>query len=165
MESYTLTISIASIIIASAALIVSWLRTNAVMKQVNITSKSLDRVTLNYLFTTFNQASQICFGNPDVFYAVDGLEKSIPPKEAKNIAYLGILIDAFQQFYGYIYNEDFSKMLAELKEKSTYLNNLLAIKENQERWETIKRLHYGSFDDSFVKAIDELIQCTESNKL
>ena len=164
MESYTLTISIVSIIIASTALIVTWLGTRATQKQVNIAYKSLNRVTLDYLFNAFSQASHVCFSNSDVFYAVDGLEKSIPPKEAKNIAYLGLLIDAFKQFYGYVYNEDFSKMLKELKEKSTYLNNLLAIKENQKRWKIIKQLHYGSFDKPFVEAIDGLIQHIESAK-
>lgn len=157
MESYTLAISIVSITIALFALVVSWLGTRAA-------SKSLDRMTLNYLFNAFKQASHFCIGNSDLFYDVDGLEKSIPPKEAKNIAYLGLLIDAFEQFYGYVYNEDFSKMIKELKKKSTYLNNLLTIKENQKRWEIIKSLHYGNFDASFVGAIDGLIQHIESAK-
>lgn len=73
-------------------------------------------------------------------------------------------MDGFQQFYGQIYNENFGKMLKELKEKSAYLNNLLAIVENQKRWERIRQLYYGSFDESFVKAIDELIQYIKDKK-
>ncbi len=165
MESYSLPISITSIIIAFIVLIFSWLQTSAARKQINLALKSLDRITLNYLFATFSQASQVSFSNPDVIYAVDGLDKSIPPKEAKNIAYLGLLIDAFQQFYGYVYNEDFSKMIEELKAKSTYLNNLLTIRENQQRWQKIKQLYFGSFDEAFVRAIDELIQHIQSKKL
>lgn len=133
MQLDTTTISVASIIIAFVALIVSWLRANAAIKQANAASESLHRMSLRSLFTTFNQTSQICVDNPNVFYAVDGLDKSVPPQEAKNIAYFSLLMDGFQQFYGQIYNEDFSKMLKQSKEKSTYLNNLLAIEENQKR--------------------------------
>ena len=75
METSAIAISIVSIVIASGALIVSWLGIRAA-------SKSINRMTLNYLFTTFNQANNVCFNNPDVFYAVDGLEKSVTPEEA-----------------------------------------------------------------------------------
>ena len=164
MQLNTLTISVASIIIAFVALIISWLRANAAIKQANAASESLHRMSLRSLFTTFNQASQICVGNPNVFYAVDGLDRTVPLEEAKNIAYFGLLMDGFQQFYGQIYNENFGKMLKELKEKSAYLNNLLAIVENQKRWERIRQLYYGSFDEPFVKAIDELIQYIKDKK-
>lgn len=164
MQLDALTISVASIILALGALISSWLRTNAAIKQANLASESLHRMSLRSLFTAFNQASQICVDNPNVFYAVDGLAKSIPLEEARNIAYFGLLIDGFQQFYGQVYDDNFSKMFKELKEKSTYLNNLLAIKENQKRWESIRQLYYGSFDESFVKAIDELTEYEKGKK-
>ncbi len=161
------TISIWEIIsmsIAFGALIFSYLRASAALKQANLASESLSRLTLSCLFTTFNQASQICVDDPEIFYSVDGLDKTIPPEEAKNIAYFGLLMDGFQQFYGQMYHENFNKMLKELKTKTTYLNNLISIEENQKRWEKIKPLYYGSFDEQFVKAIDELIQHTRSKK-
>ena len=67
-------------------------------------------------------------------------------------------MDGFQQFYGQVYNENFSKMLKELKEKSTYLNRLLANKANQKRWKILKSLWYGDFDCSFTIAVDEIIE-------
>jgi hypothetical protein len=121
-------------------------------------------MTIRCLFTTFNQASQICVDDPNVFYAIDGLDRSIPPDEAKNVAYFGLLMAGFQQFYGHIYNDDFNKMLKALKDKSTYLNNLLGVKENQARWQHIRQLYYGSFDQTFVNAIDELIQNVNCQK-
>ena len=157
-------ISITSIGIAFFSLIFSLMRASAAMKQARVASESLHRMTIRCLFSTFNQASQICVDDPNVFYAVDGLDRSIPPDEAKNIAYFGLLMDGFQQFYGHLYNDDFNKMLKALKEKSTYLNNLLSVKENQARWQHIRQLYYGSFDQTFVNAIDELIQHVNRQK-
>lgn len=142
-------LSFVAIVIAIATAIFSW-------KRASIASKSLHQMSLQNLFSSFNQAGQACLENPDFLYAVGGLDKSISHNEAKNIAYLSLLIDGFQQYYGQKYKENFSKMVKELKNKSTYLNQLLANKSNQKRWEIIKPLYYGNFDSSFIEAIDEL---------
>lgn len=154
----SIAISIASLVIALSALIFLWKRTNVAIKQSNIALESLRRMSIRSLFTSFNLASQICIDKTDVFYDVDGLDKSIPRGEARNIAYFGLLMDGFQQFYGQVYKENYSQMAEELKKKSTYLNRLLASKANQKRWESLKPLYYGDFEKSFIKAIDELIQ-------
>ncbi len=160
----SMTISIVSLFIAFGAFITSWLRANAAIKQANTASESLHRMSVRSLFTSFNLASHICVDKPDVLYAVDGLDKSIPAEEAKNIAYFGLLMDGFQQFYGQIFKENYSQMAKELKRKSTYLSRLLASEANQKRWNILKPLYYGDFDSSFIEAIDELIQYENENR-
>lgn len=165
MEMDTATaISIASIIIAFGAFVTSWLRASAAIKQANIATKSLHQASVRSLFSSFNLASQISTDKPDVLYAVDGLDKSIPAEEARNIAYFGLLMDGFQQLYGQIYQENYSQIAKDLKSRSTYLNKLLAREANQNRWEILKPLYYGNFDNSFIKAIDELIRYENERK-
>lgn len=89
---------------------------------------------LSKLFSSFDTANQLTIAQPDLLYSVHGLDKSIPRGEASNIAYLSMLIDAFQNFYGEKYNGDFAKTANEFKAKPAFLNRILAVPENRMRW-------------------------------
>ncbi len=96
--------------------------------------------------------------NPEFLYSVHKLDRNIPPKEARNISYLGLLVDCFQRFYDYTFNGDFKKMEKELVNRPTFFNNILAVPENQKRWKIMKRLFYNDKDKAFTEAVDALIE-------
>ena len=127
-------------------------------QQLRNANQAIRRVSLQQLFVAFNVASQASLEDPKLLYDVHGLDRTVPTEEARRIAYLSLLMDGFQYFYGEVYGGDFSKMAKTMKGESTFLNRILAIKANQKRWSTLKRLYYGDFDTSFTKAIDDLIE-------
>lgn len=163
---FSTVVSIVSIVISlmsAMAAFLSWRTARAANRQVELLS----------LFTSFDLASQALLQEPRLLYTVHGLEEhSNPLEEAKSIAYLGLLLDGFERFYRqkltpnqeFGKDQDFSKMVEEMKANPTYLNSLLAIPANQERWEVLKRLFYNEGDRPFTKAIDDLIQY-ENRKL
>jgi hypothetical protein len=127
--------------------------------QAKIAKQSLKQASLIKLFSAFDLASQITISKPDLLYSVHGLDKSkIPPEEAINIAYLSALLDSFQHYFSIEYNSDFRRMGAELKYKSSFLNRILEVKDNQRRWPILKELYYGEFDSEFTQSIDSLIE-------
>jgi hypothetical protein len=150
-------ISIVATVIAFIALVVSW-------QQVRKAHQAIRQASLQQLFAAFNLASQASLEDPKLLYDVHGLDRTVPMEEARKIAYLSLLMDGFQHFYGEVYGGDFRKMAKTLKGKSTFLNRILAIMVNQERWNTLKKLYYGDFDASFIKAIDNLIEYENSKK-
>jgi hypothetical protein len=144
-------ISVIATAIAFIALVVSW-------QQVRKAHQALRQASLQQLFSAFNLASQASLEDPKLLYDVHGLDRTIPIDEARKISYLSLLMDGFQYFYGEVYDGDFGKMAETMKRKSTFLNRVLAIAANQERWNTLKKLYYGDFDTSFIQAIDNLIE-------
>ena len=147
-----------------AALFALWqaraakIQAEAAKIQAEATRVTLERTSRIRLFSSFDLASQVTIERPELLYSVHGLSHSVPLEEARNIAYFSLLLDAFQHFYGESYNGDFDKMQADLVKESTFLNRLLAVRENQERWHTLKAMYYGQFDLRFVQAIEGLIE-------
>lgn len=88
----------------------------------------------------------------------------MPIEEARNIAYLSMLLDSFQHYYGERDKDDFAKMVDEMKSQSTFLNRILRVEENKRRWPILKNIYYGDFDSAFVAAIESLIADEEHIK-
>lgn len=126
--------------------------------QADATMIALEQTSRLRLFSTFDLASQVTIEDPKLLYSVHGLSESVPLEEAKNIAYLSLLLDAFQHYYSEKYNGNFEKMQADLVTYSTFLNKFLAVKENQERLPTLKSIYYGQFDHQFIQAIEGIIE-------
>ena len=150
MDTTTL-IAVASIVISVASAVFTWQTAKAA-------KDTIKQTVLMKLFSTFDLASQVSIAQPDLLYVVHGLDKSIPPEEAKCIAYMSLLMDGFQHFNEFAFNGDFDKMERIHKNKSTFLNRLLAVKANQGRWQILKKLYYGDFAVNFTKAIDSIIE-------
>ncbi len=128
-------------------------------RQAGIAQRSAKQASLERFYSGFALASQATIANPELMFSVHGLDKSTTPsEEAKNIAYLSALLDSFQHFYETEYGNNFKRMAAEFKNRSTFLNRILAVKENQERWNILQKIYYGEFDTEFIEAIDSLIK-------
>jgi len=97
-------------------------------------------VKIQALFSGFQQANQATINDPKLLQEIHGL-KDTPIEECKNIAYLSILMDAFQ-------HED------KRHSQSTFLDNITSISDNKERWAKMKEVYYADFDKKFVKYID-----------
>ena len=125
--------------------------------QARAAERSLHQAQLLKLFGSFDVASESTIANPELLYSVHGLSKDVPIEEARNIAYLSMLLDSFQHFYSEKYDGDFTKMVKEMKSQSTFLNRILTVEENKLRWQILKKIYYGDFDSGFVAAIETLM--------
>lgn len=103
---------------------------------------------LQSLFQAFDAANQATLDSPEILRSVHGLEGN--DDELKMIAYLSVLMDGFQHFA----DGDYSKLLND----DTFLNRILAVPDNQTRWERMKSVYYGTFDREFITVIDRLIE-------
>lgn len=126
--------------------------------------RSLYQAQLLKLFGSFDVVSEITIVNPELLYSVHGLSRDVPIEEARNIAYLLMLLDSFQHYYGERDKDDFAKMVDEMKSQSTFLNRILRVEENKRRWPILKNIYYGDFDSAFVAAIESLIADEEHIK-
>ncbi len=147
---------VGAVIALAAALVASY--------QALVARQAVKQASLMILFSTFDVASQTTLTNPELLYSVHGLDRSIPTEEAANIAYLSLVLDGFQHYYGEELKGNFQAMEAKLKRQSTFLNRILAVPENQQRWQYLKNLYYGEFDKDFVHAIEGLIKYENSKK-
>src|SRR4030042_2146646 len=143
-------IAIIGTLIALAAAVFAYIQALAA-------KRSLRQAQLLNLFGSFDVASESTIANPELLYSVHGLSRNVPIEEARNIAYLSLLLDSFQHFYNEKYDGDFTKMVKEMKSHSTFLNRILTVAENKRRWDFIKNIYYGDFDSGFVAAIDTLM--------
>ena len=113
--------------------------------QAREAKKARDQIHLNGLFNGFDSANKATIDNPALMKAVHGLD--IDDDECKNIAYLSMLMDAFQH-----YTE------SELEDvdghKSNFLDKITAVPENKARWEIMKKVYYGERDQEFTDMID-----------
>lgn len=125
--------------------------------QARAAESSLRQAQLLNLFGSFDVASERTIANPELLYSVHGLSRNVPIEEARNIAYLSLLLDSFQHFYNEKYDGDFTKMVLEMKSCSTFLNRILTVAENKSRWDILKNIYYGDFDSGFVAAIEALM--------
>lgn len=125
-----------------------------------------NKASLNNLYTSFDIANQATIERPELLYTVHGLPKSIPIGEARNIAYLSILLDGFQDYYGsnWKFFGRFRRMEWALRRNTTFLNRILSIPENQKRWYELKKIYYGDFDADFIQAIESLIELENARK-
>lgn len=159
------TITIEKIVVISGVMIsiitafIALHRANIAKQSLEQAKQSLKQASLIKLFNTFDLASQITISKPDLLYSVHGLDKSkTTSEEAINIAYLSAILDSFQHYFSAKYDNDFRKMDAELKYKSSFLNRILEVEANQRRWPILKELYYGEFDSGFTQSIDSLIE-------
>lgn len=143
-------LTVVSAVVAGLAAVFTWY-------QARVALHAVRQASLMRLFSTFDLANQATLENTELLYSVHGLDRSVPPGEATNIAYLSQLLDGFQHFYSDKYGGRFEKMAAELRRSSVFLNRILRVPENQVRWAHLRGLYYGDFDKSFVTAIDDLI--------
>ena len=150
-------IGIVGAIIALVAAIIAYY-------QAQVARQSVQQAARLKLFSTFELANQALLSNPELLYSVHGLDKSISSTEATSIAYLSLILDGYQHYYGEQFNENFSEMTNKLKITSTFLNRILAVPENQKRWVYLKNANYDEFDKQFIKAIDELISHENSQR-
>lgn len=125
--------------------------------QARAAKRSLRQAQLLKLFGSFDVASESTIAHPEFLYSVHGLARDVPLEEARNIAYLSLLLDAFQHFYYEHCDGDFTKMVTEMKSQSTFLNRILTVAENKDRWDILKKIYYGGIDSGFVAAIDTLM--------
>jgi hypothetical protein len=121
-------------------------------------TRALRQDRLNRMFGSLNFSSQLAFSNPDVAYAVHGLDKSIPHEEVRNLVYFSVLIDICHAYWSEEFDKNFAKAGKEYRERTSYINQILRVPDNLKRWETIKPLGYGGLDIEFVNAIDELLR-------
>jgi hypothetical protein len=141
-------VGIAGTVVALVSAIFAYLQAQAA-------KHSLSQASTTRFFSAFESASQLCVNNPELLRSVHGL--NVDAQEAKNIAYLGLLLDAFQHYYGEKYEWNFDKMEPERTKQSSFLNKLLSVPQNQERWTKLKEIYYGNFDAGFVREIEALI--------
>jgi hypothetical protein len=129
--------------------------------QAKRAGEAIRQASLLGLFGSFDRANEATLENPDLLRSVHGLAEDVDDEEAKRIVYLSILMDGFQHYYSQLYSDDFGKMEKELKKNSVFLNRILRVSANKERWERMKEIYYGDFDSDFLGAIDRLFRHEE----
>ncbi|TNH30761.1 hypothetical protein FHG89_05790 [Micromonospora orduensis] len=127
------------------------------LRSAEIAGKGLQRQNVAHLFQGFAVANEATLEHPELLYEVHGLDRSVSLDEARSIAYLSVLLDAFQGFYDDLYDGDFARMATEMKGASTFLNKVLAVPANRDRWRVAQELYYGDFDRSFIDAVNDLL--------
>jgi len=125
---------------------------------VSYAHKAVRAAQLQQLFQGFNLASSTTLEHPDLLRDVHGLDNELDQDEARRIAYLSVLLDAFQHYYGHEYRGNFNKMANDMIARPTFLNRILAVPANAPRWDAAKKIYYGDFDAAFISAIDRLLQ-------
>jgi len=105
-----------------------------------IARQAKEEVKTQALFSGFQQANQVTIEYPQLLKEVHGLQ-NISDEECRNIAYLSILMDAFQHE-------------AKQHKNSTFLDKITSVKENKKRWEEMKKIYYADFDKEFIHFID-----------
>jgi len=101
--------------------------------------KAQDKAKIGPLFSEFQRANQVTIDHPNILNAVHGLD--LQEDECRRIAYLSILMDAFQQ--------EKANHTA-----TTFLDKRTSVPKNKTRWGLIKKIYYGSFDREFIEKID-----------
>jgi len=136
-------------VIAYSALTISGLAIIVAIVSALIAEKARKEVKVQALFSGFQQANQATIENIDFLKDVHGLE-GLTEGEYKNIAYLSILMDAFQH-EGVEHDE------------TTFLDNIISIPKNKQRWTIMKDIYYGNYDKKFVSYIDKKFESIEHN--
>lgn len=132
-------------------------QTELAAEQAAAAKTMLHHERLSALYSAFNLGGQALLATPQLLFDVHGLDPTTPPEEARNLAYLNLVLDAWQQYWGDTFKGDFSQATA-LGPRATYLHRLLAVPANIERWERMKSIFYGQAEGAFVAAIDAIIE-------
>ncbi|WP_141714992.1 hypothetical protein [Micromonospora rhizosphaerae] len=156
--------AVASVAVAVLALRFARQSGDAAQRSAELAARAYRSSSLLPLFQGFDTASQAALSYPDLLYDVHGLDRSYPPDEARRIAYLSLLLDGFQHYYGELYDGNFDKMADDMIQRSTFLNQILSVPENASRWTAVKKLYYGDFDRSFIGAIDRMLKHEQSRR-
>jgi hypothetical protein len=125
--------------------------------QAKSAKKSLKQINLQKLYNSFEKAGELAITYPDFLYSVHGMNKKISKDEARRIAYLQLILDAYQNYYYELYNGKFEKMYKQMVERSTFLTTIFKNEANFKRWEILKEINYGEADNNFIKSVDSLI--------
>ena len=110
--------------------------------------KAMRDVRLQSLYSGFSQANQATLDHPELINQIHGLDLS--DSTCREIAYLSILMDAFQHSSYKI-------------SKSTFLNKIVSVPENEYRWKIMKEIYYGEFDRDFTNYIDSMFKQQHEN--
>lgn len=113
--------------------------------QAREAKKARDQMQLQGLFNGFDSANKATIDNPVLLKRVHGLD--IDDDECRNIAYLSMLMDAFQH-----YSESELEDIDDYK--SNFLDKITSLPENKEPWKIMKKIYYGDRDKEFTDMID-----------
>lgn len=144
------------LILASVGVVIALASAAFTAGQAWAASKALRQARLNRMFSSLDFSSQLAFSNPEVARAVHGLDRTTSDDEVRSLIYFSVLLDIFQASWSDEFNGNFAKGGRAFRKKSRYLNQILQVPENLQRWEIIKPRCYGEFDREFVRAIDML---------
>lgn len=125
-------------------------------KSAKAADRAVDQANKVRLDELYETTGLVLSQDPRFLYDIYGLDRSIPEREAQNIAYLGMVIDGMHRYYGHAYDRNFRAMVEKMKVERTFLNVLLSKSENRRRWNTLRMLYYGESAREFVVAVDEL---------
>jgi len=137
------------------AMIVSIIALLLAFIQSRQAKKALKDATLLSLFSGFDQANGEVMKNPNLLVTVHGLGLDKDDEDLENIAYLAILIDSFQHYWGKEYNYKYKKVL-ELE--TNYIHRIVEIEDNYSRWIKLRSINYGDCDKEFVEVMDTLFE-------
>ncbi len=148
---------------ADEALKQSKIQSDKELEQFKIQSeKELKDARLHALFSGFDQANGELMRNPNLLTYVHGLGQDKDVEELENIAYLGILIDAFHHYWGKQYSS-YEEAIKE--EPSNFLHRIVEVDANYERWKELRSINYGEDDEDFLAVMDKLFEdAKEINK-
>lgn len=145
------------IAISTGSLLVSIIAVAVAWYSIRTSRLAIGKATTQALFAAFESANRSTVEYPDLLKRVHGLPEDLPDEEARAIAYLSTIMDGFQHYYGQLHDGDFEKMLSDINDSSNFLSRILSVPENKVRWEAMKSLYYGQYDEPFIRAIDAII--------
>ncbi len=163
--SLTTWINVIIALFTTIAAFAAWRQSRIARQQADFAKRAYEQTYRIRLFDSFDTANQLTVTHPDLLIHVHGL-KEVDALEARNIAYLSILLDGYQHYYMEHFDGDFRKFATQLTkpENREFLNRVLSVPENWKRWELMKRIYYAEFDREFVAAIDAIIAFEKQNK-
>lgn len=149
-----------SVAVAVLALILSLFSSYVAWSGLAVARAAGRAASMQNLFT----ANQAALQFPELLVDVHGVDPGTPPREARALVYLSVLLDGFQEVHRRNHRDDFAAMVREMKANGDSLRRFLALPENVARWEVVKRHQYGDFEPGFVDAVDDLIAYERSKR-
>ena len=124
--------------------------------------RQLKNAQLNSLFSGFDQANDKLVEYPSLLVTAHGVDKDTDIEELRNIAYLGILIDAFHHYWSKEYRNNF--YIASACEPSNFLHKIIAVEANYERWIILSKINYGDDDEDFIDVMNKLFKKAQEKR-
>src|SRR5262245_55252053 len=100
-------VGLLGVLVAIGSAIFAYYQAKAAKVQAEAAENSLKQANRLKLFSTFEIANQITVSNPKLLITVHGLDPNTSEEEAQSIAFLSLLLDAFQHYYMEKYKNDF----------------------------------------------------------